>query len=263
MSSKRTIEKQRLILGRLLALVVLLVLGCVLLLAGDPDWLPRRIGQTSGLSFSLPEGSADELIQEETPPGETAADRAEPDGSVDEPEDDSRLTTETAEPGPTVAALTIHLTGSVRRPGLVEVAEGATLADAVQAAGGFTDDAAVDYVNLASKVEANSLLRIPSLLEVGGSEPPSYLPGGAVPDGTDSAEGQAGQADADAAGKVNINTADQTLLETLPGIGPSLAAAIVSEREAGGDFTSIEDLMRVPGIKEGKLAQLRSFVTTG
>jgi competence protein ComEA len=59
---------------------------------------------------------------------------------------------------------------------------------------------------------------------------------------------------------VNVNTATETQLEDLPGIGPTLAAAIVAERERNGPFRSADDLTRVHGIGEGRLAQLRDFV---
>ena len=259
MSSKRTIEKQRVVLGRLLALVVLLVLGCGLLLTGNPDWLPGRIGYSPVPAQGTLERSAEE------PPPVAKQSPADPtSGETDisgKGDTDGETVTETTLTESIPLDITVHLTGSVNRPGLVKVADGSTLADAVDAAGGFLPDAAVDYVNLAARVEANSLLRIPSLSEVGDSEPPSYLPGAALQ--ADPGNPESGSEQIEAGGKVNINTADQALLETLPGIGPSLAAAIVGERESGGDFASIEDLMRVPGIKEGKLAQLYAFVTTG
>ncbi|MDI9498367.1 MAG: helix-hairpin-helix domain-containing protein [Bacillota bacterium] len=161
----------------------------------------------------------------------------------------------------TTVLITVHLTGAVRMPGVYRLPAGATLIDAVTAAGGLTATAAREHVNLAALVPDHALVRIPSREEVDEREPPLYavspLPAGSEPR---SATGADPAATAQAA-PVNLNTADQGMLETLPGVGPQIAQAILRQREELGGFASVEDLLLVPGIGERRLEALRPLVT--
>ena len=141
----------------------------------------------------------------------------------------------------------VHVSGAVRSSGLVELESGARVADAVEAAGGADDDACLDAVNLARKVEDGEHVHIPSVEE--------YEQVGEAPVKTGEAQAAEGSS-----GKVNINTASAAELEELPGIGPSTAGKIVADRESNGAFDSVEDLMRVSGIGEKKFASLEGLV---
>ncbi|HMK08881.1 MAG TPA: ComEA family DNA-binding protein [Anaerolineales bacterium] len=143
-------------------------------------------------------------------------------------------------PLPTVSPLRVHVAGAVRRPGIVELPPGAIIDDALTAAGGALPGADLDSLNLAAVVEAGQRILVP-------------LPGTAIAPPAEAAAAPAGTLD--------LNRASAADLESLPGIGPSLASAIVQYRDQNGPFRSVEDLLNVPGIGPTRLAQLRSLVS--
>lgn len=150
-----------------------------------------------------------------------------------------------ATPEPAPSTIVVHVAGAVRRPGLVELPAGARVADAVAGGGGPTADADLDRVNLATVLEDADHVAVPRF----GEEPPAV----SAPAGTDAA----------AAGPLDLNRADVAALETLPGVGPATAAAIVAHREEHGPFASVTALDEVPGIGPAKLDRLRDLVTVG
>ena len=141
----------------------------------------------------------------------------------------------------------VHVEGAVVSPGLFELSEGSRVYDAIQAAGGFAEDARHDAVNLARVLTDGEQIIVPTIQTEGGSDD---TPSTAASPGT-------------AAGKININTADAATLDALPGIGASTAAKIVADREANGPFKTIEDLKRVSGIGDKKFTQLEGCITVG
>jgi len=147
---------------------------------------------------------------------------------------DSALSTVSAE----AVVISVHVSGWVIRPGVVEVPEGSIVADAIEAAGGARPGAGLDSINLASPVLAGDQVVIPG-------------PGGSAPVGPTAADD----------GSMSLNRADATQLQDLPGVGPVLAERIVSYREANGPFQTVDDLLDVPGIGEAKLAAIRDLVT--
>jgi len=142
----------------------------------------------------------------------------------------------------------VHVAGAVRRPGLVEGTEGWRVADALKEAGGPLRAADLDRLNLAAHLADGQRIFVP---EVGEAEP------GVVAASTPSAVG--GMADA----MVDLNTADSAALETLPGIGPATAAAIISHRESHGRFATVDALVAVRGIGPATLEQIRDRVVAG
>ena len=140
------------------------------------------------------------------------------------------------------AEVYVHVFGAVANPGLYRLDAGARVVDVIAAAGGFADEADPAGVNLARPVADGEQLQVTRL----GEEP--------VATSTAGGNGAAG-------GAVNLNTADQDALDTLPRIGPALAARIIQWREQNGSFTSVEDLLAVPGIGDKMLAALRDLVT--
>ena len=166
----------------------------------------------------------------------------------------SKAQTSTSEPiedtssdTPIVEKIFVHVEGAVAAPGLFELSEGSRVYDAIQAAGGFAEDARHDAVNLARVLTDGEQIIVPTIQTEGGSDD---TPSTAASPGT-------------ATGKVNINTADAATLDTLPGIGASTAAKIVADREANGPFKTIEDLKRVSGIGDKKFTQLEGCITVG
>ncbi|MGX1791987.1 helix-hairpin-helix domain-containing protein [Microbacterium sp. NPDC055312] len=142
--------------------------------------------------------------------------------------------------------LYVHVLGEVVTPGLYIVDPDARLVDALAAAGGTLESADLQAVNLARPLSDGEQIVVPKI----GAEPP---PGAAE-------GGGGGGSGAQTDGVVNLNTADQTALETLPRIGPALAQRIIEWRDENGRFRSVDDLLAVPGIGEKLLAGVREKV---
>jgi len=151
---------------------------------------------------------------------------------------------------PTQSGLFVHVAGHVRRPGVYELPVGSRVIDAVDAAGGALGDAMLDALNLARALTDGEQVIVSSRAELEKS-------GGSAALGSAAA---LPNAPGNPAGKVNLNTADVSALDTLPGVGPSTAQKIVAEREANGPFASVEDLGRVSGIGPKRLEQLKDLV---
>lgn len=156
-------------------------------------------------------------------------------GSVATPSAPARLAT-TPVGSPATGTVLVHVTGAVRRPGLVSLAAGSRVVDAVAAAGGVAEDADVAAVNLARPVADGEQLAVPKV----GDPPPA---GAAV--GSGSAAGSGASA---GGAPVNLNKATQAELESLPRIGPALAQRILDWRQANGRFAQPSDLLKVTGI---------------
>lgn len=143
---------------------------------------------------------------------------------------------------PTVTEVVAHAAGAVTDPGVYTLAAGARVADLVDAAGGARPRADLDRINLAAPLGDGAQIYVPRL---GEATPPT-------------AEAPAGPA---APSLVDLNTAGSEELETLPGIGPATAAAIIQHRQDNGPFTSVDDLVTVSGIGDAKMAAVRDLVT--
>jgi competence protein ComEA len=162
--------------------------------------------------------------------------------------------------GSTVPAeVVVHVAGAVGAPGVQRLPGGSRVVDAVEAAGGANPDADLGRINLAVPVQDGQQVYVPRVGEVpptpvGGAGGPSVGSGGS----SGSSGGVPGSA---AAGQpVNVNTASADELDTLPGVGPATAEAIISHREQNGPFTSVDQLLDVRGIGDAKLEQLRDLV---
>ncbi|MBN2547742.1 MAG: ComEA family DNA-binding protein [Anaerolineales bacterium] len=152
------------------------------------------------------------------------------------------------QPPPTPEPMIVHVAGAVAQPGVYSLAPGSRVEDAIRAAGGFSADANSSALNLAALVQDGERVMAPTL-------PPAITAGApAVRSGTAEPLLEAGQL-------ININTASQTELESLPGIGPVTAQQIIAYREANGPFAQIEDLMDVPGIGEKTFEKIRDLIT--
>lgn len=146
----------------------------------------------------------------------------------------------------------VHVDGAVLEPGVVEL-HGSDLrvTDAVEAAGGLADGAVTTGVNLAEPLADGAKIHIPSEEEL-AEAPVAELVG--------QRETSGATGDGAATLLVNVNTATLEELTTLPGVGEATATAIIEEREANGPFASPEDVMRVSGIGEKKLARMRGLI---
>ncbi len=164
-------------------------------------------------------------------------------------------------PTPTPGLLHVDVAGAVRRPAVYRLAPGSLVADAIAAAGGPTDDADLDRINKAILLDDHVQVYVPrraapgsTVAPAGAAEPPpvSTAPLRMLSGVTAGATPSSG-----APALVNLNTASPAELDTLPGIGEATAQKIV----AGRPYASVDDLLRVDGIGEAKLATLRPLVT--
>lgn len=144
----------------------------------------------------------------------------------------------------------LHITGEVNSPGIIEIEEGSRLANAIEAAGGLTENADINKINLAYVVKDGQKINIPNVNSVDTS---SYIT-------EDIGENIIIEDINSNTNLVNINTATQTELETLTGIGPSTALKIIKYREENGKFTTIEDIKNVPGIGDSKFESIKEEI---
>ena len=151
----------------------------------------------------------------------------------------------------------IHITGSVKNPGIVKLKEGSRIEDAIESAGGLTENADITKVNLAYVVEDGTKIKIPSASEedIGDEDIIDSKSGdniiieeNAVPSNNSTQT-------------ININKATEKEFETLPGIGPSLASKIIEYRNQNGKFESIEDIKNVNGIGDNKYEKIKDLIT--
>ena len=180
----------------------------------------------------------------------------------------------------------VYITGEVNVPGVVILDEGSRIADAINAAGGTTAKANVTKVNLVYVLEDGMKVNIPNNDDLKNNANFEYITlnsgDGGIDDYRDDGAGGESYSDGGGSGSgsissyssgsasgsgsykkysvVNINTATQTELETLPGIGPSLALKIINYRKENGKFSSIEEIKSVSGIGESKFEALKRFI---
>lgn len=147
--------------------------------------------------------------------------------------------------------IVVHVAGAVARPGVYHLATGARAVDAVTAAGGGTEAAHPDAVNLAAPLTDGDRLYVPRRDEVVG------VPAGVTAAPTASGDGGAASA---VAPPLDLNAATVDQLDALPGVGPATAAAIVAHRQQHGPFPSVDRLADVRGIGPAKLEALRTLV---
>lgn len=166
--------------------------------------------------------------------------------------------------------LLVHVAGAVSKPGVYQLPQGARVIDAINKAGP-AGDADLDSLQLAAPVPDGKTIYVPlkpAAAVQAGSTTPGSAPGTPVAsaDGTgrNAFTPQTGAKAAGAAtvtGLINVNTADQSQLDTLPGIGPSLAQRIIQYREANGPFRAVEDLKNVSGIGDKKFEDIKDRIT--
>ena len=136
---------------------------------------------------------------------------------------------------PEEADMYVHVCGQVKNPGVYCLKEGSRLYEAIDAAGGLTEQAAADYLNQAKTLEDGEQIVVPSNDEIAVSKE--------APDG-----------------RVNLNHASKEELMMLSGIGEAKADAIIKYREEHGGFQSIEEIMDIEGIKEGVFQKIKDQI---
>lgn len=154
--------------------------------------------------------------------------------------------------------LWVYVCGEVQNPGVFALAESSRVVDAIEAAGGFTERAAAAYWNLAQMLEDGMKIAVPSVEEVADDPYGAQNPERA---GIAAGSGKIGNSAEKEPALVNLNTADAALLQTLPGIGEAKAADIIAYRQKQGRFDSIEDIMKIPGIKDAVFQKIKDKIT--
>lgn len=152
----------------------------------------------------------------------------------------------------------VHVSGAVKEPGLVHLPTGSRVADALEASGGTTKKADEAALNLARPLTDGEHVHVPEP----GEDPPA--PDDGSPADAPSSQGPADDPGSDSSasgGTVNLNTADASELEELPGVGPSIARRILDHRELNGPFESVDDLVEVSGIGPATLEKIRPQAT--
>ncbi len=161
----------------------------------------------------------------------------------------------------------VHVCGAVNNPGVYEVDVTSRVIDAIDRAGGFSEDASIDALNLASGIADGSKIYVPTMEEVAEAEVAisednyQYVESTGVSQGAMVSASGTAEGAVSSGGLVNINTATKAELMTLTGIGATRADAIIAYREANGAFKSIEDIMNVSGIKSGSFDKIKDKIT--
>lgn len=144
----------------------------------------------------------------------------------------------------------VHITGEVENEGIIKIKKDSRLADVIEEAGGITDNADLSKINLAYSIKDGQKIYIPNKND--NENDGEYI--------TEEAGEQVVEESKKETGKVNINSAKQTELETLSGVGPSTALKIINYREANGKFETIEDIKNVPGIGDAKFESIKEDI---
>jgi competence protein ComEA len=222
------------------ALVVVAAVVAVVAL-GALAWLAvRPVGSSGGADVGLFAGSATSV---------PAAGATDAGGGVVAP----TATTTTA------VGIVVHAAGAVQHPGLYRLSAGTRVADLLDAAGGPTAPADLDRLNLAAPLADGQRLYVP---RTGELAPPAVAAEGGGPT-SGSVGGAGGGASPSASSPLDLNAATAEQLDTLPGVGPATAAAIVDHRQRNGPFATVDGLLDVRGIGPAKLEAIRDLVTVG
>ncbi len=154
-------------------------------------------------------------------------------------------TSEYLSPTDPPSTVRVYISGEVRQPDVYELPAGAIIRDVVDAAGGFTEEAGRDLVNLAQPVSDGMHIHVPA---EGSVVVPAVRSATGLPTG-------------EVAGIVNINTASLEELDGLPGVGPDTAQKIINYRLENGPFLTIEDIINVSGIGPAKFEAMKAFIS--
>ena len=161
---------------------------------------------------------------------------------------------------PAPSAIAVYVTGEVDNPGVYDLPSDSRARDALDAAGGASPDADLERVNLAKRLSDGEHVRVPK------RGAPLPAPAAAFPSPPSSAapappvENAPASSSSGYVGKIDVNSADAAALETLPGIGPSRARAIIEHRQANGPFADVDGLTEVRGIGDGILESIRDLI---
>ena len=166
----------------------------------------------------------------------------------------------------------IYVVGCVNNPGVVSIKKGMMIKDAIDAAGGFTEDADMENINLVYRLYDNVMIKVKSIysseqnesMGLGNPGNRNTVSGyeiitdsnGVIEETAENLQSSGSKEPA----KININTASIEELDTLPGIGAQTAKDIIEYRNKNGFFKTIDEIMKVPGIKENKFSKIKDYI---
>lgn len=169
---------------------------------------------------------------------------------------------------PTPAPVRVYVLGAVATPGVYALPRGSLVEGALQAAGGPLPNADLSGLNLAQALQDGDRINVPEVLPTATPPPPTVTVGPGTPSPTPlptatetPVPSRSGPSLPVSGAKININTATQAELETLPRIGPAMAQRIIEYRTANGPFRRIEDIQNVRGIGPATFEQLKDLIT--
>ncbi len=165
--------------------------------------------------------------------------------------------------------IVVHVSGAVNQEGIIELQENSRISDAINVAGGLKENADTKHINLAFKLEDGMKIYIPTIEETKEQntqiqnqnridETSKYVTSSSGVVQEEQTNGQ--QSEQKKNEKININTATQTELETLPGIGPATSLKIINYREENGKFETIEEIKEVSGIGDAKYENIKDLI---
>jgi competence protein ComEA len=160
-----------------------------------------------------------------------------------------------------VEKIKVYIVGCVNKPGIVTLQKGQLVADAIEAAGGYTPEADINNINLVYQLKENVMLHIKSKDETLEESSAGQAGKGITIINDDTGVIVGGTSQSKNPGKININTASVGELDTLPGIGEATAQDIIDYREKNGPFKDIKDIMNVPRIKDSRFNSIKDFIT--
>ena len=235
---ERLIKNKKLVL---LGVLVIFIFGIVSLIVVVNNKKNDGAEEVGVESFLINEVKGDEV-------GDNVRENEQEKGGIEAANNDSTA----------VGEIFIHIVGEVNNPGVVKIKQGQRVIDAIEKAGGATDKANLAKINLAFVLSDGQKVIIPSFND---KEMNSYvIDGGGGNGSVVDKSGVLSSGVSMVKQKVNINTATQSELETLNGIGPSIADKIIKYREKNGKFRKVEDLKNVSGIGESKYEGVKDEV---
>jgi competence protein ComEA len=238
--------------GRRGAIVLLMVatLAAVVTAFGvwrdRPEPRPVESSAVAALALSAPPSTAASVPDGQHPADETAAGSGQPNATGAIAESASSVAGQPTE-------IVVSVTGLVEKPGIVTLPAGARVAEAIAAAGGAAEGADLTGLNLAARLADGDSVVVGNSASAGDAQ--------SGVSGDNDGQSAAAASGTPSGGLVNLNTADEAALDTLPGVGPVMAKNILAWRAANGKFTTVEQLQEITGIGPSRYAQLSPLVT--
>ena len=240
-------NRNKMIRRSLMAILICLLVMAGLLIDLQADrgqWFRQPDAQASPAASSEQDSSAPDSDYDDLDPADPLQDSSSGNNASGSHENNGADEGQQAED-----LIPVYLVGAVENPGIYLIKPGLYLYELVEMAGGMTEDAAAEQINLVLRIMTNQQIYLPTREEA--QRNPSLLP---APGDSDPHTSMP---------LININTASRSELEKLPGVGPVTARAIIDHREKHGRFNQPEDIMQVPGIKESRYQALEDYIITG